>query len=362
MANPSVSTTYTLTATNTLSGCASTDAVIVIVDEAPPIFDLGVNLQVCYGDSIYIYSPEPTLFVTWHGLAEGFLGDTIKIAATSNGNVVCELQNNNGCIALDSISVQVNPIPFPVISGPINVCENSYWQLYQVNPTSNILTWNISNGEIMAGEGSPQVYIHWFYGTNGIINVHESVMGTSCSNDYSLNVNFGDTALVPANVSLLFPGGNTLFTDLDYPVMNWGYESIVSHIPVYLGVHTQYCLVSSFDPSNYNYWVEVGDGNGCLTKSYYNLPVFPTSVLEPFISKISLFPNPVRNELNLFIENSNQDRFVYTIENLLGEELMKGSLNNGINNINVSMLQTSFYLIKLQSLNNNLVTIKFIKD
>ncbi len=362
IANPSITTTYSLTATNTSSGCTTTDIVIVTVNITPPIFDLGLNQQICFGDSIQIFSPNLSLAVTWHGLAQGALGDTIYLVGTGSGNVVCELQNSYGCSALDSISIQVNPIPYPLISGSINVCENSYWELYQVNPTTNYLTWNISNGEIIAGAGSEQIYVHWFNGMAGIINVHETVMTTGCSNEFTLNVNLGDTALAPANVALLFPAGNVLFTDVDYLVMNWGYESVISHIPIYLGVHTQYCMVPTFDPSNYNYWVEVGDGNGCLTKSYFNLPIFPIGIVDdPYKSKLTIFPNPTINEINLVLENSNQDKFIYTIENLLGDEVLNGDLYNGINKIDVSILPTSLYFIILQSKNKSEI-IKFIKN
>ena len=280
----------------------------------------------------------------------------------TSGTYLDTFRNYVGCDSVVTLSLSVITTS-RAIAGPTEVCANSYWVLYKVNPTANILTWSASNGEIIVGQGSSQVYIHWFSGTSGVVTLHEEVIGTSCYKDYALNVNFGEAALAPANVALLYPGANTLFTDLDYPVMNWGYESVVSHIPVYLEVHTQYCLLPTFDPSSNNYWVEVGDGNGCLTKSYYNLPLFLTGISESaLVPSISLFPNPVNNELSILIENSKQERYSYTIENVLGELLLSGSLDNGANNIDVSLLQTSFYFIRIQSKNNLLSTMKFIKN
>jgi hypothetical protein len=280
----------------------------------------------------------------------------------TSGTYLDTFRNYVGCDSVVTLSLSVITTS-RAIAGPTEVCANSYWVLYKVNPTANILTWSVTNGEIIVGQGSPQVYIHWFSGTSGVVTLHEEVIGTSCYKDYALDVNFGEAALAPANVALLYPGANTLFTDLDYPVMNWGYESVVSHIPVYLEVHTQYCLLPTFDPSSNNYWVEVGDGNGCLTKSYYNLPLFLTGISESaLVPSISLYPNPVNNELSILIENSKQERYSYTIENVLGELLLSGSLDNGANNIDVSLLQTSFYFIRIQSKNNLLSTIKFIKN
>jgi hypothetical protein len=280
----------------------------------------------------------------------------------TSGTYLDTFRNYVACDSVVTLSLSVITTS-RAITGPTEVCENSYLVLYKVNPTANILTWSVTNGEIIVGQGSPQVYIRWFSGTSGVVTLHEEVIGTSCYKDYALDVNFGEAALAPANVALLYPGANTLFTALDYPVMNWGYESVVSHIPVYLEVHTQYCLLPTFDPSSNNYWVEVGDGNGCLTKSYYNLPLFLTGISESsLVPSISLFPNPVNNELSILIENSKQERYSYTIENVLGELLLSGSLDNGANNIDVSLLQTSFYFIRIQSKNNLLSTIKFIKN
>jgi N-acetylneuraminic acid mutarotase len=240
----------------------------------------------------------------------------------TSGTYLDTFRNYVACDSVVTLSLSVITTS-RAITGPTEVCENSYLVLYKVNPTANILTWSVTNGEIIVGQGSPQVYIRWFSGTSGVVTLHEEVIGTSCYKDYALDVNFGEAALAPANVALLYPGANTLFTALDYPVMNWGYESVVSHIPVYLEVHTQYCLLPTFDPSSNNYWVEVGDGNGCLTKSYYNLPLFLTGISESsLVPSISLFPNPVNNELSILIENSKQERYSYTIENVLGELLL----------------------------------------
>ena len=296
------------------------------------------------------------------GICEGSTYLFNGMALGTPGTYLDTFRNYVGCDSVVTLSLSVITTS-RAIAGPTEVCANSYWVLYKVNPTANILTWSVTNGEIIVGQGSSQVYIHWFSGTSGVVTLHEEVIGTSCYKDYALNVNFGEAALAPANVALLYPGANTLFTDLDYPVMNWGYESVVSHIPVYLEVHTQYCLLPTFDPSSNNYWVEVGDGNGCLTKSYYNLPLFLTGISESaLVPSISLFPNPVNNELSILIENSKQERYSYTIENVLGELLLSGSLDNGANNIDVSLLQTSFYFIRIQSKNNLLSTMKFIKN
>jgi hypothetical protein len=239
-----------------------------------PLLNLGQNRTICYGDTVIINSQNSNTL--WSGITTSTV-QNLRFSPQSSGYLVCQASNNN-CIVKDSIYILVNPIPYPFISGPQNACKNSFWQKYEVSPTTNGLTWSISNGEIQAGFGTNEIYVHWFNGSVGTLTVNEYIWNSGCSSEDDLTVVLADTALEPAVIGLLYNGGNVLHTSIDYPFMSWGYESVQTHIPIYLGVSTQYCLIQNFDPSNYNYWVEIGDGNGCITKSYYNAPTYPIAV------------------------------------------------------------------------------------
>jgi hypothetical protein len=155
--------------------------------------------------------------------------------------------------------------------------------------------------------------------------------------------------LNPADIRLLYNGGNVLHTTIDYPVMSWGYESVQTHIPVYLGVYTQYCQIQNFDPSNFNYWVEIGDGNGCITKSYYNAPIFPIAVnaIESEISA-KVYPNPANDLIYIELETTDSN-IDFQIRDLSGKLIRQNLLQNTVNSISLEGLSAGLYFVELRN-------------
>jgi hypothetical protein len=83
LANPSVSTTYTLTATNTSSGCTSTDVVIVTVNISPPLVFAGNDQRDPSG--YWYYYLQPGSIVAGAGpSATNVAGKTFKITIITN--------------------------------------------------------------------------------------------------------------------------------------------------------------------------------------------------------------------------------------------------------------------------------------
>jgi hypothetical protein len=173
----------------------------------------------------------------------------------------------------------------------------------------------------MSSSNANDVVVHWGLGTTGSVNVTETISETGCSNDYTYTVLLGENvALDTAEVLQL--SSSVLYTPNDYSFMNWGYESIITQIPVSIGVYSQYCEFPNFNPSLNYYWVEIGDGNGCNTKSYFNNPNFiaNTQILEQNL--VEIFPNPTEGEINI---KTDLERFDFEIINLDGHIVMSGS-------------------------------------
>jgi len=140
------------------------------------------------------------------------------------------------------------------------------------------------------------------------------------------------------------------------------YYHFVYQIPIYLDIHTQYCEFNVFDPANYYYWVEIGDGNGCLTKSYFNQPQFPNSIEENSLTNlIKVYPNPTSEVLYLQLEELVFEKINFNVFDISGKILFEGNLNNGKTMIDVSLLNSSIYFIEFISKNEK-YTMKFIKD
>ncbi|MBI3234656.1 MAG: T9SS type A sorting domain-containing protein, partial [Bacteroidetes bacterium] len=77
-------------------------------------------------------------------------------------------------------------------------------------------------------------------------------------------------------------------------------------------------------------------------------------------AQTSVFPNPTKNELNISVKYTN-DNYAYTIVNLLGEEVMKGIVNQNKTTLNIENLPTGMYILKLVNKTEE-STIKFVKE
>jgi hypothetical protein len=311
------STTFTLTATGS-NGCVATDILTAQIAESP-ISGLLSSYIVCENETINL-TVSPQLTCNWSGLYSGTQND-ISFIGTSTGNLNLVTTNNYGCTNSETITITVNPIPYPIISGSQAICQNSYWETYSIPSTSNQINWTVTNGDIMSSSNANDVVIHWGLGATGTLNVTETISETGCSNDYNYTVLLGENvALDTAEVLQL--SSSVLYTPNDYSFMNWGYESILTQIPVSIGVYSQYCEFPNFNPSLNYYWVEIGDGNGCITKSYFNDPNFiaNTQILEQNL--VEIFPNPTEGEINI---KTDLERFDFEIINLDGHLVMSGS-------------------------------------
>ncbi|HRO97451.1 MAG TPA: T9SS type A sorting domain-containing protein, partial [Ferruginibacter sp.] len=134
--DPSVTTTYTLTATNPVTGCISTATSVVTVNERPTAM-LSGGATYCNGD---VTTTTLTLNVTGSGTISGTLSDntpfsgtapTITVDVTPNSTTtytIATLADAN-CTAIGadisgSATVTINDRPTAVLSGGATYCEN----------------------------------------------------------------------------------------------------------------------------------------------------------------------------------------------------------------------------------------------
>ena len=81
------------------------------------------------------------------------------------------------------------------------------------------------------------------------------------------------------------------------------------------------------------------------------------SVIDNSLTKVSLYPNPTSNRLNISAAGTIKNAEIY---NLLGKRVMSLNINNTSESIDVSNLSSGIYLIKYE-VNNAVGTSKFIK-
>ena len=108
--------TYSVTVSDA-SGCTGTDAVVLTVN-ANPTPDINGNLVFCAGNNSVLDAGAGFATYVWSPT-----GATQTISVTQSGDYAVTVTNANGCTGIDAVTVQVNVLPTPDITGALSFCE-----------------------------------------------------------------------------------------------------------------------------------------------------------------------------------------------------------------------------------------------
>jgi uncharacterized Tic20 family protein len=100
------------------------------------------------------------------------------------------LASTTGCSG-DAVilTIIVDPLPTPVISGPATVCQNDAGVIYSTPPVAgNTYVWVVTGGIVTAGAGTNQITVTWTTAGLGSVQVTESITATSCATTVSIPV------------------------------------------------------------------------------------------------------------------------------------------------------------------------------
>ena len=92
---------------------------------------------------------------------------------------------------------------------------------------------------------------------------------------------------------------------------------------------------------------------------------FASQVCQPLSNKsfdtnsIEIYPNPTKNILNIVNLSENCE---YTIFNIMGSKVLSGKVSRESNSINLSELQSGYYILNLNNSNGLNKTLKVIKE
>ncbi len=150
---PSVSTTYTVTAT-TVAGCSATDNVAIDVNPLP-VTNAGIDTAFCKGSSVVLGASGGGTY-TWSptsGLSSSTSATpTANPAATTTYTVVAK-NTTTLCTAADQIIVKVRELPVAFAGDDNTICKNSSLNLNATggttylwtSPTTGLSATNINN-------------------------------------------------------------------------------------------------------------------------------------------------------------------------------------------------------------------------
>lgn len=117
--SPAVTSIYSVTGTNTLTGCASTLPFTITVNQLPVLSVTG-STALCLGAGATLTLSGADSF-TWNGVANA--DNTVSISPSSNTTyTLTGLNSSTGCENTLSIPVVVNPLPVISVAGNNTVC------------------------------------------------------------------------------------------------------------------------------------------------------------------------------------------------------------------------------------------------
>ena len=148
-------TNYILTGTS-LNGCNNTDTVLINALTSPST-NAGNDINLCINDSVQLqasgadtYLWSPNIFLSADNISNPWATPTAQTTYLLTGTLT------NGCVKVDTLNIDVNPLPTLSTSNDTTICEGDTIQIeaFGGNLYSWINTNSISNGNI----SNPQVW------------------------------------------------------------------------------------------------------------------------------------------------------------------------------------------------------------
>lgn len=160
IANPTTSTTYTLTVTNS-NGCIATDQVVVTVNTTPPTVNIIANggTLLCPGSSITLVAmANPGCTFTWkkNGIPQSN-GNLANFVAFQPGTYTVTATNSNGCTSTsNSIVISLLQANIQAL-GPTTICQGSSVVLQATTGNGYTYQW-VKNGNPSLSFGPNATY------------------------------------------------------------------------------------------------------------------------------------------------------------------------------------------------------------
>lgn len=137
-----VAGSYTVTVTDA-NGCVGTSAPYVTTITALPVVSAGADQTVCANSNVTLAgSGAPTL--TWNN---NVINNTPFAVTTTNSYIVTGTAAN-GCSNTDTVIVNVNALPTPVITGDFAICTGDSTLLVASSATGNVWSTTATNDSI----------------------------------------------------------------------------------------------------------------------------------------------------------------------------------------------------------------------
>ena len=203
---------YTLTVTNTLTGCTATTEVTVTSTTTPPIAVASVTDTVsCLLGMVPVLSNGSStgnsISYSWSAISGNIVSGNNSATAqvdTSGVYVLAVTNTSNNCIAYDTVTV-IGNLVYPSFSvpppAPVTCAHDTIaLSLLSLSPANTVISWTASNGgHIVSGENSTSPLVD----SSGIYSVTLLNPANGCISGASVNVT---SNLTPPVAQVALPG------------------------------------------------------------------------------------------------------------------------------------------------------------
>lgn len=157
---PQGSAKYVITATDTSTGCSTTDTVAITVLPAPKFF-IGARTTICEGDNLKLGdSTQEGFTYNWSSRPAGLKNITSSVKVSPNVTTTYYLQvsnNKTGCTKNDSVTINVNPLPAAETGGNKNLCFGNSLMLGGKPTTGYSYKWTSKPAGLNTANATPVV-------------------------------------------------------------------------------------------------------------------------------------------------------------------------------------------------------------
>jgi lysyl endopeptidase len=313
-----------------VSELASVNITVNPLPNAPIISAIG-STTFCQGESVVLNSSEENGNLWSTGESSS------SITVNQSGFYSVIFTDFNSCQSISNeIEIIVNPLPNVDAGSNVQVCRGELVTLNGSGASTYVWTGGILNG--VAFEPT-QTLTYTVTGTDN----------NSCSNT--------DQVLVTVNnlLSISF----TDFDDVCLQSPNFNLNTAFPTGGTYSGVGV---VNNTFSPSlagvgTHNITYSITTSAGCESMKSVEITVNDCAFLNEFaLNNVSIFPNPIENELSIKLEGN----FNYEIIDARGRLITFGTGEN-FKKINTSNFQAGIYLVKIISNKNN-STFRVVKN